>query len=182
MMSVKDMKRSDWHRCLKKEYVARDCRIGGIEGKENLTVLKELTGPLTVHYDYGDVLIADAGYAWLQIALRDRYAWLTAMYDASGQLIQLYFDITKGNCFDDPENPYFTDMYLDIVVTAAGEIHVVDQEDLDRALEKGAITREEYNHAEEVCRKLYDYLVENKSAVIDYCNRVFGELKGAIRE
>lgn len=181
-MSVKDMKRSDWHRCLRKEYVARDCRIGGIKGKESLTVLKELTGPLKVHYDFGDVLIADVDYAWLQVALKDQCAWLTAMYDAKGKLIQLYFDITKGNCFDDPDNPYFTDMYLDIAVTDAGEIQVVDQDDLDRALEKGVITREEYDHAEEACRKLHDYLVENKDAVIDYCNLAFRELKGMIGE
>ncbi len=181
-MDAKDMKKTGWRRYVKKDYIARDCKINGISGKESLSVLREVSAPLTIHYDFGDARIADTNYAWLQIALKEQYFWLTAMYDSSGQLIQLYFDITAGNQFDDPENPRFRDMYLDIVVTNTGALHILDQDELDEALNSGAIAKEEYDHAEVICKKLYDYLTANKAAVIAMCNQSYHELKAVLTE
>lgn len=181
-MEAKDMKKTGWRRCVKKDYIARDCQINGIPAKVSLSVLREVSAPLTIHYDFGNARIADTDYAWLQIALKEQYFWLTAMYSSDGQLIQLYFDITAGNQFDDPENPWFRDMYLDIVVTNTGRIHVLDQDELDDALNDGAITKEEYDHAEMVCRKLHTYLTENKETVIALCNQSYHELKSILTE
>ena len=96
-------------------------------------MIDEVTGPLTVHYHSRDVLIADAGYSWFQAAVPGARWWLTAMFDECDRLIQIYFDITGGSRFDDPENPTFEDMYLDIVVSADGSIEVVDRDELDEA-------------------------------------------------
>lgn len=180
-MSIKDMKRSNWPRVLRKDYIAKDFEMDGRQGQMSLSILRELTAPLTIHYDFGDVLIADTDYRWLQIALKDEFFWLTAMYDNNGQLIELYFDITGGNRFDDPENPCFEDMYLDIAVTGDA-MEILDQDELDEALQNGDITQAEYDHAETVCRELYAYLSENKSAVIDLCRRFYEELTAQISE
>lgn len=175
----KDMKRSDWSRCLKKDYIAKDFAWKAERGQMSLSVLRELTAPLTIHYDFGDVLIADRDYGWLQIALKDRFFWLTAMFDRDGQLIELYFDITNGTCFDDPDNPRFEDMYLDIV--AAGDtLSILDSDELDEALEKGDITREEYDRAWAVCRELYAYLQEHRAEVFRLCGEAYRELKAAL--
>lgn len=175
-MVKKDMRRSDWQRILRREYVSRDCRMHGIRGKESLLVIREVTGPLVV-YDAGeDVLIAEKDYAWVQIALEGLPFWLTAMYDARGRLIQIYFDITGGNRFDDPENPTFEDMYLDIVVNSRGELYVMDRDELDEALAKGDITREEWDAASAACGRLYAYLEENRESVKALCGRVYREL------
>ena len=171
------MKRSGWQRCIRKDYVAEDCTLGNVHGRKSLMIFRELTAPLTIHYDFGDIKIADTGYAWLQIALENQFVWLTAMYDADGNLIQLYFDITAGNAFQDPENPCFTDMYLDVVVTAGGEIHVLDQDELDDALACGVISQAESAHAESVCRELTAYLKDNKENVIALCSNLLRELK-----
>ena len=173
---VKDMRRSDWHRILRREYVSRDCEMHGRRGKESLLVIREVTGPLMVHDGGEDVLIADKDYAWVQIALEGLPFWLTAMYDAQGRLIQIYFDITAGNRFDDPENPVFEDMYLDIVVNSRGELYVQDRDELDEALARGIITREEWNKADAACGRLYAYLEENREAVAGLCGRVYREL------
>ena len=171
------MKRSGWQRCIRKDYVAKDCTFGNLRGRKSLMIFRELTAPLTIHYDFGDVRIADTGYAWLQIALENQFVWLTAMYDANGKLLQLYFDITAGNSFEDPENPCFTDMYLDIVVTAGGEIHVLDRDELDDALACGMITQAESDHAESVCKELAAYLTDNKENVIALCSAALQELR-----
>lgn len=175
-MSKKDMKRSDWHRIVRKDYVGRACRIDGRQGRESLIIPRAMTAPLTVHYDFADVLVADVGYGWLQIALKDSYVWLTAMYDRDDKLVSLYFDITSGNCFDDPENPCFEDMYLDIVV-CQGHIQILDEDELDEALTAAAITQDAYDHAKEVCAKLFAYLCTNHEDVIAWCGKSYRELK-----
>lgn len=173
---LKDMRRSDWHRILRREYASRDCRINGIGGKESLLVIREITGPLVVHDAGEDVLIVEKDYAWVQIALEGLPFWLTAMYDDQGRLIQIYFDITAGNRFDDPDNPCFVDMYLDIVVNSRSELYVMDQDELDAALAEGAVTQEEWDAASVACARLYAYLEENRESVAEMCSRVYREL------
>ena len=175
-MVKKDMRRSDWRRILRREYISRDCQMYGRRGKESLLVILEITGPLIVHDGGEDVLIAEKDYAWVQIALEGLPFWLTAMYDAQGRLIQIYFDITAGNRFDAPENPTFVDMYLDIVVNSRGDLFVMDQDELDEALAKEMITAEEWNKAETACTYLYAYLTGNREAVTELCGRVYREL------
>lgn len=175
-MNRRDMRRSDWHRILRREYVSRDCRMHGLRGKESLLVIREVTGPLVVHDAGEDVLIAEKDYAWVQIALEGLPFWLSAMYDDQGRLIQIYFDITAGNRFDDPENPTFEDMYLDIVVNSRGELYVMDQDELDEALAAGEITREAHDKAEAACRQLYTYLEEHREDVAALCSRAYREL------
>ena len=175
-MVQKDMRRSDWARILRREYVSRDCRMHGRRGKESLLVIREITAPLVVRDAGEDALIVEKDYAWVQIALEELPFWLTAMYDDQGRLLQIYFDITAGNRFDDPENPTFADMYLDIVVNSRGELHVLDRDELDEALAEGAVTQEEWNKADAACARLYAYLEENRESVAALCGRVYREL------
>ena len=180
-MSTKDMKRSNWPRLLEKEYVAKDFEVDGIQGKMSLHVLRKLTGPLTIHYPFGDVLIADQDYRWVQIALKEQFFWITAMYDSRERLVNLYFDITGGNCFDDPDNPCFEDLYLDIV--AAGDnFAILDQDELDEALKTGEIDRQKYDHAQRVCGELYEYLAKRRNKVVDWCNHSYRELKSMLSQ
>ena len=176
MMNKKDMRRSDWRRILRREYVSRDCRMYGIRGKESLLVIREITSPLIVHDAGEDALIVEKDYAWVQIALEGLPFWLTAMYDDRGRLLQIYFDITSGNRFDDPENPWFADMYLDIVVNSRGELYILDRDELDAALAEGEITKAEWDKANAACAQLYTYLQENRESVTELCGRIYREL------
>lgn len=175
-MNKKDMRRSDWYRILRREYVSRDCRMYGCKGKESLLVIREATAPLVVHDAGEDALIVEKDYAWVQIALEGQPFWLTAMFDDQGSLLQIYFDITAGNRFDDPENPWFADMYLDIVVNSRGELYVLDRDELDAALAESIITKEEWDQANAACTRLYAYLQQNRESVTELCGRVYWEL------
>ncbi|MGN0507370.1 MAG: DUF402 domain-containing protein [Lachnospiraceae bacterium] len=169
MKDIRDMRRSDWHRILERRYTVSPCRFQGIEGVVSLLEIEKVTNPLTVHYETGDVLIADRGFSWLQLALNGQYFWATAMYDADGEFLEIYFDITGGNTFDDMENPRFQDMYLDIVLLADGRIHVLDRDELDAALAQKEISEEEYTHAIAECDRLYAFLTENKENIVAFC-------------
>ena len=88
-------------------------------GREAVHRIESIRRPVRVSAAGGMLTISDVGYTWYQLALRERYFWLSAAFDDGGELIELYFDITGGNDFSDPENPRFRDLYLDIAVAGA---------------------------------------------------------------
>ncbi len=163
MSKIRDMRRTEWQRITKRRYISREeTDIFGSAGRISLISIDEVTGPLTVHYPS---------------RCPRAYWWLTAMFDAYDRLIQIYFDITGGSRFDDPENPTFEDMYLDIVVSADGSIEVVDRDELDEALRSGTITAAQHRESVENCGKLERFLRENTAAVLDWCSARQRELK-----
>lgn len=179
-MYVKDMKRTDWQRILERAYAERDFVHNGARARESLMLIKRASAPLSVQSGSEVVKVVDNGYFWLQTAVEGEFVWLTAMFDENGELLQIYFDITAGNCFDDPENPTFEDMYLDVVLTTRGEICMLDEDELDEALAAGDITQEEYEHAKDVCKRLCDWLSEYKAETIEYCESAFERLREEI--
>ena len=88
--------------------------------------------------------------------------------------VECYLCCRKGA---DPANPTFEDMYLDIVVSADGSIEVVDRDELDEALQSGAITVLQHGEAIEACEKLEKFLRENSTAVLDWCSAMQRKLK-----
>lgn len=168
MKDIRDMRRSDWHRILERNYTVRPCRFQNMEGVISLIEMKKVESPLTVHYESGDVLIADVGYTWVQLALKEQFFWATAMFDNHGVFKEIYFDITAGNIFEDMENPKFQDMYLDIVLLQDGRIHILDRDELDEAWMNREITEEQYQHAITECDKLHEFLLKNKEEFVRF--------------
>ncbi len=172
----KDMKKTGWKRCIEKYYNYKEFEFDGLSGIVSLSYLQKLEAPLTIHYDFGDVMIADNNYKHLQFAFRNENFWLTAMYDNKNNLIELYFDITNGNYFDDLSNPYFYDIFLDIVVTKDRQIHIVDEDELDMALSENVIDLEKYNNAKNTAENLCEYLDKKKDNLITFCNKTLEEM------
>ena len=175
-MQRKDMRRTDWKRILKRDDVAECCTYQGIEGIASLILIQ----PLTVRNGDHDVTIVDKGISWLQIALRNQYVWITAMFDPQDRLLQIYFDITNGNCLEPMENPTFEDLYLDIVMEPDGSLYVLDRDELDAALQSGDITVKQHQKAIEEGDRLYAYLEEHGLEVAAFCCEQMIKLKGQI--
>ena len=175
-MDRRDMRRSDWRRITRRRYVCRPFEAGGFSGAEALIMIDAVTEPLRVAGRDGDVVIADVGYKWFQIAPRGRYFWLTVMFDERNELVQMYFDITGGCEFSDPENPTFEDMYLDFVVSPDGDIRSLDEDDLDAALDAGQIDRAQYDAARAHGKALLEWLLAHRFELMDYCRRALEEM------
>jgi len=178
MKDVRDMRRSDWHRILERKYTVRPCRFCDTDGVVSLIEMQKVESPVIVAHELGDVVIADVGYSWLQLALKGQYFWATAMFDANGQFVEIYFDITAGNSFVDLDNPTFMDMYLDVVLLHDGSIHILDRDELDEAYAQKEISKEEYLHAIAECEKLYNYLMINKEEIVSFCVEWREKLRG----
>ena len=175
-MNLRDMRRTDWMRITRRRYLSRECTINGSRARESLILLDEITAPLTVDSVGKRVKIVEKDYSWLQIAVEGAHWWLTSMFDEHGTLLQLYFDITAGNLFDDTDNPRFRDMYLDVVMNPDGDITVLDADELDDALARGEITRTEYAQTRQSCDALYRLLSAHTAEVLDHCRRAHASL------
>lgn len=170
MKDIRDMRRSDWHRILERNYTASPCSFQGMEGVVSLLQIQKVTEPLKVHHEFEEVLIADVGYSWLQVAFKGQLFWATVMYSPEGRFLQGYFDITAWNNFDNMDNPTFQDMYLDLVLPAEGEIMVLDRDELDEALEQKMIDEEQYQQTIKAGEKLYQFLQENQEEFLKFCS------------
>ena len=176
-MKTKNMKRTDWRRLLEKSYAVRDCAPWGQPGRESILRIHKVSQPLWVKEGYGRICIADAGHSWVQVGCHDQPYWLTAMFDRKDRFLQIYFDIARPPCFDDPDDPTFEDLYLDVVLTSKLELAVLDREELDEALKTGEIDRETYDFALAACEKLLVWLEENKQELVDYITKVYHEMR-----
>jgi predicted RNA-binding protein associated with RNAse of E/G family len=99
-------------------------------------------------------IIADTGYLAIWFVYRNRWYDVAKFYDGAGRWIGYYCDIIKPvkNLLINPSRTVtFTDLFLDLWITKNGQEFILDQAELERALEKHTISR---NLAREAVRHL----------------------------
>ena len=177
-MKYRTMRRADWRRAQKRRWIGRVITKDGRRGRESVILIEKATAPLIVGApDGGSLCVADDGYVWFQRAFEGEETWLTAAFDDKGTILQLYFDVTAGNDFSDPEDPGFRDLYLDVILTPGHGIGVLDRDELDEAFQKGDITREQYERTLREGEKLRAYLEAHSREVAGQVERAFHALK-----
>ena len=179
-MKLRDMYRTDWTRIKAREYISRACTLDGLPARESLILIRDITAPMTVSSAGLPVKIVEKDYSWIQIAQRDAYWWLTAMFDERGALLQMYFDITGGNLFANPENPQFRDMYLDLVLRPDGVVVTLDEDELSEALQNGDITHAEYEQTKTAADQLRKHLLRHPQEVMESCRETYRSLRNAL--
>lgn len=120
------------------------------------------------------MIIADEGYYWLQIGIENENFWITAIFDKDKNFIQYYIDVTLENHVVNEEEPYFLDLFLDIVLLNTGRIFLLDKDELDEALEEKVITKNQYELAKEIANKILESL-PNKKEELDKLTRKYLE-------
>ena len=109
------MSRKSWKRVIDRKYVVDSFNENGLIGKASLIHIKKVTSPSIKNMNGNNVVIANDNFFWLQIGLENKNYWITAMYDDNKRLIQYYIDITKRNHVSNEDDPYFEDLFLDVV-------------------------------------------------------------------
>ncbi len=172
-MIKKEISRSGWKRVKRRQFVSQRLCSEEFRGVAGLIKILEVTEPLYVPSGSRLLKVVDDGYYWLQLAPDGEYYWVTAAFDERGNLLQLYFDITWGNHIYEQEEPWFFDLYLDVVQTPGGEIVLLDEDELEEALTNGTINQEQYNLAYDTARNLMSRLKENPEEFLSLSNKIF---------
>ena len=172
-LSVKTLDRSDWTRITKRKDAFSRIDRPEFSGEAYLIRIDELTAPLRKTYDDGSsVTIVDEGYHWLQLAPETGRWWLTVMFAPDLSVVQYYFDITAGSNLLGAADSFFTDLFLDVVMMPDGRIIVLDEDELEQALEEHIIDRVTYNTAKRDAEALIYALDGNAPALEKLCREV----------
>ena len=101
---------------------------------------------------------------------------LTIMFDDNENLIEWYFDIAKKVGIENGV-PYEDDLYLDMVITPQGSKLILDEDELQEALNRGEITKEDATLAYKTLEGLDKKYVQDKDELIALTHFLYNELK-----
>lgn len=167
-MKEKSLYRSEMPRIKEKNINIIEITTELFDGKIGLLNVYKVE-PLIIKYPYGYIKILDNNYKWLQFAPRNCNFWLTVMFDENDNLIESYFDITKINIID-VENPYFIDMFLDLVIRNDKKIYLLDEDEINSALKNNIITELEYKKSFDTANKIIEYYNKNQD---EFYNKIY---------
>ena len=173
-MSKKDMLRSTWTRVTSKQQIIREFDRDERKGKVSLLKILEINGSLKRTYDNREIILADVGYYWLQLAFDGSHAWYTVMFDSRKNLVQIYIDVTDGN-HTSCDNPTFEDMYLDYVV-CGGKVYELDRDELEEAYSGKMISEVQFQTALAEGARIERGLKDNLSRVTAFFEELFEQL------
>lgn len=176
-IEIKYMKKENWKRILKRKYIFENFSENATEGQVSLLYMEEVREPLYKIYNNTKVKIVDNGYYWLQIGIKNKNYWVTAMFNENLELIQYYVDLTKCNVIADDGNSYFYDMFLDIVLLSNNSCYLLDKDELELALEQGIIDSSEIEIVKETAKNIIQSLQNDRSTLDKFCYKYLQKLK-----
>ena len=168
-LEKKYISKENWKRIVEKKSLYKQFKYNDLEGEIALLELKEVKAPLYKQYNGVNVKLADNGYYWLQVGIKNKNYWLAAMYDINKKLIQYYIDITKENKIYTNGKSYFYDLFLDIVQLSDGSVLLLDKDELVDALNNKLIDENDYALACGEADKIIQQLEKNYFEPIKIC-------------
>ncbi|TCP26618.1 hypothetical protein EV207_11949 [Scopulibacillus darangshiensis] len=120
--------------------------------------LVKVRDPLFVTYGETKLKIVDHNFTWLEFFPKNEGFVITAMFDDNHQLIQCYFDIIHQIGIGENGIPWFDDLYLAVVLLPNHKIILLDEDELDDALEAGVITKKMHQKAWKNAKSLLHFL------------------------
>jgi predicted RNA-binding protein associated with RNAse of E/G family len=160
--------RANWQRVKRCNYQEKWVETEAFTGYAVQLQLLDVEPPAWMHTGGRELCVADDGYVWRQYFPHGCNYAVTKMLDAQGKVVQWYIDICKQHGRDENGVLWYDDLYLDIVVFPDGEVHLLDQEELDEALEKGWITREEHMLSERTAARLLEEIALGERKGFDF--------------
>lgn len=169
-----DARHLDWL----EQYTYKIIRIDDVfKGFASIINIKSTKRKVSFIHEGTPVIYGDIGYKWLIFLPEDDNWCMTAVYDDKNRIVEWYFDITRQNIIG-RDVPYYEDLYLDVVLNPKTGIEVLDEDELQDALEKGQITSSEFEMACGVCKRLVDE-IKGVEFMSSFCGRCFAALSAS---
>ena len=136
-------------------------------------IIKANQPPKELGEDY--IERANSGFKWLEFYPENSNIAMTVCYNNENKILQWYFDIINKVGIED-DNPYFEDLYLDVTLTPQNKIELLDEEELEDALEKGDVTKEQYDMAYKTAKELMKMIDGKQEKIIKFSNKYFDKI------
>lgn len=181
-LEKKYISKENWKRVIKRETSYMELNHNEFQGEAYLIKVKEVKEPLYKVYEKRNIKLLDNGYYWLQLAIKNKNYWITAMYDNKKQLIQYYIDITKENIIKTKGKSFFYDLFLDIVQLSNKKIYLLDEDELLDALNNKIIDKDTFDLAYKEAESIEEQLKKNSFKPIKICKEYLEKLSAIIKE
>ena len=127
----------------------------------NIIIAKSRFSGMLAPLRVNGVRVIDNGYGMLYFAFVGRNYDILKVYDEEGDFKGFYIDILaytkrEGNTLE------MLDLFLDIFVFPDGEAFLLDEDELEMALNYGLIDRETFDFAYSVARDILEKLKRNE--------------------
>ena len=144
------------------------------DGIVNYIKFNSSVRPSYVNNKILNTCIKNSGYTWIELfPIRDNYV-MTIMLDNNNKIIQWYIDISKKVCAYS-YIAYQDDLYLDIVITPDGKEYILDIDELNYALQKKEISKQEYNFAFKTLKRVEKIYISDFNILLDLTNYLLKE-------
>lgn len=158
---------------LKKDFTYKEILEENFKGYISLLSMVEVSEDWFVpRRDGTQDCILKNGYKWLSMYPKDKKYALTTIYNDKNEIIEFYFDMINSIGIEN-EVPYMDDLYLDLVFSRNGDKYILDEDELEEALNQNKITKSEYDTAYETLKYLEEKFEnkENFEKLIETSNR-----------
>ena len=109
----------------------------------------------------------DNNYSIIEVIPKNENYAMRVYFDENNNILQYYFDVSLKNGVDEETKvPFYDDLFVDITVTD-GKIEVLDEDELDDALNSKIISKADYDLAIQTRDKL---LSELQNGTNEYFN------------
>jgi predicted RNA-binding protein associated with RNAse of E/G family len=176
-MERKFVDRPNWKRMLKRRFKLSYIESNDFSGYVSAIFMDKVREPLIVEVAGRQLPIVDNGYIWLQHLPDNENYSITTMLDSQGNVVQWYFDITKQNGVSEEGIPYFDDLYLDVVILPSSDIIILDEDELQAALNAGEITKVEYDMAYGKADEIINGIGKDVNALHAFSNKYLEYIK-----
>lgn len=118
---------------------------------------------------------ANSGYKWLEFYPENSNIAMTVCYNNENKILQWYFDIIN-NVGIENNNPYFEDLYLDVVLTSENKIELLDEDEIEEALRLNDITKCQYDMAYKTAKELIKKIDGKIEQLTKFSNKYFDRI------
>ena len=155
-MIRKFVDRSNWIRVEK--YKDKTIKVANEEfnGYIYCIFVEKANKKFEVSYEEEEFLILNDGYTWVQLIPLNEHYTVTIMFDEKKEIIQWYIDITNMNGIDSDGRIFYDDLYLDVVITKERKVLLLNEKEINSALDNFIITSEQYKNAYKKARDIMD--------------------------
>jgi len=123
---------------------------------------------LTVDYESTSDILFDNGYTCVTF-LPDNGNWcVNAVYDGDGNIVEWYFDVLKSKGIDISGRHFYYDLYLDVVVLPNYQVVILDEDELQEALDTGDVDEEDYKMAYMTSEYIIDEIATDRSFMDEF--------------
>lgn len=173
-MKLKYADYPNWNRVNKKKYENKYFNSDEFAGNISLLTAEKVKEKLIITKNDNELVLIDDNYKWLEIyPENNKNIAVSAAMDDKDNILEWYIDIAKDTLLTEKGVPYIKDLYLDVVLYPSGKIEILDEDELQEALENKDISKEDFDLAYNVSNKLIQQINGNVEKIKEFTNKYY---------